>query len=291
MASTKQVKKPLSRVEQVRKRQRKLFIFRITLISLLCVSLLVGFVFLMRARFLQIDAITTLGTRSTVPEELVKTARESLLGSYLWVFPKTNIFFFPKKQLIKNLLIAYPRLATVATKVKPSLYTSSLTLSVTERTQTYLWCSGDPDTSAPCYYLDPTGLVFARAPEISGTVYFKFFGGELNTLPDPINHPMITPLAYRRYLEFKDSLEAAKVFGLGVEIISPTEAHFLLSRELAKDRMLIRVRTTDDPATVAGNLSAALVKEPLKSLFNFQKERIEYIDLRFPNKVYFRPGN
>lgn len=289
MPSVKPAKKPLSRVEQVRLKQKRAFRMRVLLISILVVVCALGFIFLMRASFLQIHKISVLGTRVLIATDISQTAERELSGSYLGVIPKTNILFFPKQKLLRAVLVSYPRVSTVSVNREFSLSFSSLVLSVTERTQTYLWCNNLPDPSAPCYYLDREGLVFARAPEISGTVYFKFFGGTLKGSSDPVNKPMVTATAYKRYLDFKDAFESIHVSSFGAEVISDTEMHFLLSRDLSATRMVIRVRTTDDPVIVASNLATAMTKEPFKRLFEQERARIEYIDLRFPNKVYFRP--
>lgn len=289
MPNAKPVKKPLSRVEQVRLKQKRAFRLRATLVSVFAVALVLGCVFLMRAPFLQIQKISVLGTKVLIPTDISQRAKQELSGFYLGVIPKTNILFFPKQKLVRAILVAYPRVSTVSVDRQFFTSGSALVLSVLERTQTYLWCSGAPNPIAPCYYLDKDGLVFARAPEISGTVYFKFFGGVLKDSADPINKSIVAPLEYKRYLDFKDVFESVRLFAFGVEIFSPTEIHFLLSRDLSSDRIIVRVRTTDDPRVVASNLATAMTKEPFKRLFEQERERIEYIDLRFPNKVYFRP--
>jgi hypothetical protein len=67
----------------------------------------------------------------------------------------------------------------------------TLNLIVKERESNYFGAFGTPGVDKDCYFIDPTGLVFAKAPQFSGNVFFEIYGKPVAT---PIgSHPISAP--------------------------------------------------------------------------------------------------
>ena len=84
-----------------------------------------------------IKSILVRGTGSLPSGDIELLAREGMLGSYLYLVPRTNIFFYPHTALLKNIRELSPRIASVRMHVTT---TRILVIDITEHAPRYLWC-------------------------------------------------------------------------------------------------------------------------------------------------------
>lgn len=224
----------------------------------------------------------------TIEPSLVTDEVQSAVGGYSWlVVPERNIFFYPEARVKSSVLRAFPRIASVS--VKPASLTALL-VSITERKQEYLWCSGD-DT---CYYMDANGYVFDRAPTFSGNVYFEFRSMATSS---PIGRTVLSSAAVAKIVAFRDELN--KMFTLygekqvgtiaRVEVRSDGDYEFVILRADKKQTSWKLIFSKAQAAeTLLDTIDTALTsivngKNGKKSLAD-----LEYMDVRFGRKLFYK---
>ena len=229
----------------------------------------------------------------TFPAENVRAfAEEKLMGAYFRFWSRANSFLYPKKAIAEGLFTAFPRLAHVSVS-RTGL--REISIRVEERAPSYLWCGETRPAEAgrtPCYFLDPQGIAFTRAPYFSGGVYFELYGPftGLRTPPAalhevPIGRSFFPTDEWRRVIMFKDALITAGLSPDMLVVETSGEASFLFPSGL---RMVFSLSQDFDEALQ--NLFAAVGTAPLtKEAFIVPEENpFSYIDVRFKNRIFYK---
>jgi hypothetical protein len=273
------------------KRHRRRVVFKKILLYLLGLTVIfVLLIYLSRLNSLNISKVEILGNRMLETEAVKKTVADQVAGYYFRFFPKTNIFFYPQDAIKNELQNKFKRLNDINLSIKDN---NVLEVFLTERTAKYLWCG--PDLGAellnklrssaatePCYFMDENGYIFDEAPYFSGTVYFKFFGA-------PSAESYFFKQDFKQLTAFKDVLLDLGLKPMALYVTNDGDVEIFLSKgssSLFTTEPKIIFKLGTDFQNVIENLETALNTEPLKSKFKNKYSSLEYIDLRFGNKVY-----
>ncbi len=115
------------------------------------------FYFVFLSSTFQVKKITLAGLRTVSADELNKLVENKLTNKIL--FFKTKNIFLIKSDAIKNdILNRFPEIVEV--KIKKN-YPASLSVAITERTGTALWCS----VPEQCFQIDNEGIIFASSTD------------------------------------------------------------------------------------------------------------------------------
>lgn len=211
-------------------------------------------------------------------DDIVRVAREELDGKYFFLFHRDNIFLYPKNRISSRLGEEFKRIADVDIR-RNSL--TGIRIVITEHKPAYLWCGDDmPEKEftllETCYFADEKGYVFSKAPDFSGNVFFELFGPLSGEGIDPIGRRFLDSLAFTKLILFKDA-----VAGYGGEAVK-----FAVTKDgdhifILNNGSKIIFGADQDFDTLTGNLDAVSATLP-------QNAPIEYIDLRYGNKVFFK---
>ena len=268
---------------KLQKRRRTVVIGHIVFYALLLAGLW-GFAFESLALPpINITEITVSGSLSLSPSEIVSVSEKLLSGRYFFTIPRTNIFFYPKARIQSTLLNLFPRLDTVSIHFKNF---HAIHIFVTERFPEALWChsglttlSGSMD--GPCFFLDGTGFVFAPAPETSTTssAFVKLYG--ILSEENPIGQTYGSAGELAKLLDFSKNLVSLdlRVSAFRVQSDNSIEALLNNGARLIFDR--------DDNLAVARINLESVISDPSFRAAT-RHARIDYIDLRFGNKVFYR---
>ena len=153
--------------EEVRPQKKKRFSWKKALLIFGIFSALFIVGYSIRHPRLQVSEITVLGTAVLDVEDIKTHVRHELVGTRLWIFPKSSIFLIHEKGLEESLRAAFPRIETIEVK-RTSFHT--VQISITEFSAVYVWCSKGTNE---CYFMDKQGVVYSTAPVFSGTAYPK----------------------------------------------------------------------------------------------------------------------
>jgi cell division septal protein FtsQ len=275
-------------LSKLKKHRRRVVLEKILISLLGLLAVFFSAVYLSRLNSLNINDIEISGNK-VVSTEMIKTIIEQqLAGKYLGLFPKTNLLFYPKNKIENALQNQLQRLKNIDLKIQNN---KILQVSVTERIPTYLWCGADLPTNAAaenCYFMDTDGYIFDTAPYFSGEVYFKFYGGANINAVSPLGS-YFSEQNFQQLISFKNILLSLNLTPVALDDTNDGNMTMLLSRgiSLAADPKIL-FKADADFENVAENLQTALTTEPLQSEFKNKYASLEYIDLRFGNKVYYK---
>jgi len=288
------VQHEVSLKELRRERKRKRLFARIALAAGIAVALFSGAAVGLRSQYAELNHIIVEGVRVLSDEDIRAFAEETLRGKYAGILPKANIFLFPRRSLRDGIMKTYPRVSDVAVR---AVDMRTISIKVTEREPAFLWCGEEAPIGArppetPCYFADANGFIFDRAPHFSSDVYFEFYGAPFHPKGEKniVGSYILEPSEFRTIVSFYTKLK---------ELRLRPERFF--SRDGAYQ---IAFSRTDSKSAPRGRLvfekSESLLGDTIRNLASaFMLKRterggedilngIEYVDVRFDNKVLFK---
>lgn len=277
------------RLLELKKKKLRVFLNKI-LLSILALFLISAcLAYISRSKQLNISEVKVVGNK-VVNAEMIKTVVEGeITGNYLWFFPKTNIFFYSKNNIEKALSNQFRRLHDVNLTIKDN---KTLEVKITERVASYTWCGDHLVVGLPsdnqtvkeekCYFMDENGYIFDEAPYFSGEVYFKFYSvGNIGSYFSKEN--------FKQLIDFKNVLATLGLKPVSLYIEGSGDIKIFLSNfNRTPTNPYIILKADADLKKVAENLETAISTEPLLSNLKNKYSSLEYIDLRFGNKVYYK---
>lgn len=220
-------------------------------------------------------------------QSLVGVARSAMQGSYFGIIPRDSIFFLPIEQVRASILAGHPEMAAVSI-ARDGL--RGLSIKIDDRAPIARWC-GDPAnqsflaTSTPklaekCYLFDANGFVYATT---SMTVPMRSFI-VYESLVSPGQHASSTSIVgmtLPNAEKFPDAFDFARQLSLlGSPVVSIVFHDGEVDQYLENGVRISYVMGNEQNAFNA--LASA------RANFNAADESLEYIDLRFPGKVYLK---
>ena len=271
------------RLLDLKKRKRKAIVVKIILFILIFVIVFGSSIYLSKLKNLNINKIEIVGNEIIETKEIQTVVEQTINGKYLWLFPKTNVLIYPKGFIKNSLQNSLKRIKKVNLTIKDN---QTLIVTITEREAKYLWCGNVlPEANSDnqqCYFLDENGYLFDNAPYFSGNVYFKFYG-KVDETPGSYYFKQY----FKQLISFKNALQDIGLKPVALNIINTNEADMLLSKGAPTSlEPKIIFGLNADFQNIEENLNAALSTEPLLSKFKNKYSTLQYIDLRFGNKVF-----
>lgn len=258
-------KKASSRIAKRQKAKKHIGLF---LKISLPIVFIIGFIFLLRADFLQVKSFEVLGAETLQSESIKNIASSFASGTRFFLIPKSNIFLLNKDKLATALLANFSRLEKVA--VNKQFLSKSVELSLTEREADFLWCS----TQDECFFMTKGGLVFENSFDTNGRLIFR---GVLEG--DPLMKNFTTPEEMQNYLKLVEVLKNA---GLEVGSINIESSDRAVAKTKIGD---IIFNPGEADLSPAGENTILLINE----IRNKNPSALfQYIDARFGNKVFYK---
>ncbi len=269
------------RLKELKKRRQKDFMTRILLASVGFFACFFLLAYISNFSSLNISQVQISGNKVIDTASIQKIVEGQIAGKYLWLFPRKNILIYPESRITQDLGTQFKRLDQINLSIKNKI----LYVNLSERMPAYTWCGVDApvgSASDQCYFVDKSGFIFDEAPKFSGGVYFKLYGvGEVGSYFDK-DH-------FDKLISFKKSLETVGVKPEMLYVPGDGNDKILLSNiNLSGAHPEIIFKADADLNKVAENLGTALAAEPLKTSFRNKFTTLQYIDLRFGNKVYYK---
>lgn len=207
----------------------------------------------------------------SVPPRLVQALVETKLndGTYP-ILSRENIFLYPKAAIAKGISEYFPRVLS-ADISRQSLLAQAITVSIVERKPFALWCSEKKE----CFVMDESGFIFQTAAATS-TSEVVFTGGLAGTVP--IGQTFL-PKQLSGILALLSRLEEQGFSATSVSVENEQDLAVSLS-----EGFIMRASFGEDVVALVRNLQAVLSSGPLLG----KEDKIEYIDLRFGNRVYYK---
>lgn len=276
------------RLTQLRRKRKRAFRIKFSIFFMAGVLVLVGLSFATRINKLNIDKVMVEGNKVVETEDLEQEIKNDLSGRYFWLFPRTNFLIYPKNKIRNDLANKFKRVKKVSFNVENF---KTLHVSIEEYEGKYLWCGIvipvlNNNVEQKCYFMDSGGYIFDEAPYFSGQVYFKFFGGINLQKEDPSGN-YFAPEYFGKIITLKDNMEKMNLKPTSFWFESQDEVDISLAGEPSMSPRVI-FKIDSDYQKLTENLQAAISTEPLQTELKDKFYSLQYIDLRFGNKVYYR---
>lgn len=226
---------------------------------------------------LTIQSITVQGTQY-VPADLVLSYVESVLddGSYHFL-ARDNIAVYPKDVIEAGIVRDFPRIKT-ASVGRASTFSNALVVSVAERAPFARWCAAPSGSSTACFLMDETGFVFSEHGPFDPKPNEQYvFSGGFDT-DNPIGRTF-EPDHLSGIVSLLAKLREARFAPLGVVKERADDLSIPLEQGFA-----LKATYGSDPERVVRDLELVLASEVLRG----KVDELEYVDLRFGNRVYYK---
>ena len=185
-----------------------------------------------------------------------------------------NIFLYPRAKIEQGIENSFPRIRSAIVS-RPSVWSTELHVAVIERDPYALWCDG-----GSCYLMDDGGLIFSSADgmTISDVPSHYSFSGGIATGTIPVGQQFVGA-HLPGIVELMEQLGRAGLSPDSATIENDTD----FSVHFTDDAHLL-ASYGEDPSTLVHNLQIVLSSDALKD----KAGKIDYVDLRFGDKVYYR---
>lgn len=258
--------------------EKELKFSRMLFYFLLVVFLTVAGYVLLFSPYLKIQAISIHGIKELDYDAVTAKTASVIQGKYLKIIPKDNYFLVSKRKMSKNLTEEFKKIKLV--KIK-KMFPGAISIEIKERDSLILWCSG-----GPCYIIDESGFAYTSsdldAPEVVQNNLIQII--DTSARPVEIGEKILNEeyvlylLALREKIK-KNDLKVSEqwytpsLVADEVEIETSYGWRVYFSSKINPDRAL---RT---------------LKAFLDGEIDDKRERLEYVDLRIENKVFYRLKN
>ena len=283
-----------TRLKKIKDRKRKASQKKFYLVLVLIIIFFVALVFISKIAGINVVRVEVSGNKIVEAVDIERVAQEKIGEKYFWVAPKSNYFLIPKKSIKRTLFLEYPRLEEIDIDISDN---QTLAIEVAERGTSFTWCGdslpekGVRPEEVKCYFADEEGFVFDESPYFSGDVYFRFYGS--------LEGESLSTYPRGRYLSSElEELIFLKEVVAGLDLIPSSyyknpEGYYELylassSTPPEAPRIIFELSEESEVEKMAENLRSAVYAEPLEEELDTKYEDLEYLDLRFGNRVYYK---
>lgn len=266
-----------------------MLLIKLGLIFLLLIAFVFLFSWLSKLPSIQIKNIEVEGNAIISKAEITDFIKKEISGEYFLLFSKKNFFLYPKGVIERKLADNFKRIEKIEIKSKGLNY---LVVNLIERKPYSLWCDGggnsdkiESASSEKCYFLDKNGFVFSEAPEFSGNTFFRYYG--LLKEDNPVGGNYMESLKFKEIRGFVDSL---KILGINsVKFHASSEDDYEIDLDnggkiIFDDKQLL-TKTLENLESVLDEIGLG------KSSSTDSAVKLDYVDLRFGNKVFYKTKN
>lgn len=287
MAATKSKHDILRRSKEREKKIRKIkIIFGLVLIFILVAS----FLALLNWSFFRFQKIVVVGDTAEDRGQIQNYVLEELTGRYFWLVPKDSVFFLHKQILAGRIKREFPRLAEVEVNL-PELNT--LKIATSDKKAVMIWCRGQGGVkSGDCYYLNEDGEIYSESPIFSEAIMTEIIGplpespiGQVVIASSTITKIQTLTLSVKRFLADLPGGDALELL-YWQPLSSGDWAGWVSATKDKTWRILFNEKSSKNE--LLGSLSSALKNETFLTDWTKQSGRLEYLDFRFGQKIFYR---
>jgi cell division septal protein FtsQ len=227
--------------------------------------------------FLEIKKISLEGVAELEYEDVYNKVSESFSGKYFYFIPKNNLILISRNRMRKELSDSFKKISKVEIE---KIFPDGIAVKIVERKALLVWCS-----AGPCYIIDENGYAYTWTDFESDEVKQN----NLLNIVDNSGKPVAIgeKVLDEEYMEFVMALEDKLNGETGIKINNKYHVGSRIAEE-------VRVRVEEGweiffSTSLPMENSIQTFKTFLeKEMTNKDKSKLEYIDLRAENKVYYK---
>ena len=254
---------------------------KIIAVLVLLIALVWGLAALAHAPQLNVRDVIVSGNSAVPTSAVIAAAQNALQGNFLWIFPNSNTFWYPKKEILNTLQYSYSWIDSISIN-RTSL--TAVAINIKERVPVAVWCGASQAQQVPCKLMDVHGYIFAPAPDFSGAAYIRLYGP-------------LTSADWRGAKYFSESgvthiLSLAKgLTGLGFQTVT-VEASNIVTEDsytiFLQSGTQILVQVSDPVNSILSNISSLLTQKIFAQSATHNFSDLVSLDMRFGNKIFYK---
>lgn len=216
-------------------------------------------------RRLEISGLEVLGE-----EEIRVRILSEISGNYAPFIPRSSFFLVRGKEINNTLVNEFPRIEIVSVDKK---FPDTLSIQIKERKLWGIFCSVQN-----CAYIDKNGVLYEEAPSSQGSLILKIASdAESFSIPSKILDDLTVGKMEFLSLGLKEKLNLNVI---GYQLFSKIPGEI---RVTVSDGFKIYFNRDDDLEN-----AFKVIKTVLDEEIKEKRGRLEYIDARFGNKVFYK---
>ena len=237
---------------------------------------IVGAVYIFRLPSLQIREVEFLGLQSSEERILRERVLAMIGGTYAFILPQSSYFLADRAAVASRLREEFPRLADVEiTKEFPDKFV----VTASERVFWGIFCSSAAASSTPqCFYIDASGFAYEEAPEVKGSLILSIYSDGAGAAVGRSAVDTATMKLFHFLTEAALKASGTPIIGYELRSHVPSE----IRAKVADGFTLIFERDSDFANTFR------VLKRVLDEEIKEKRDRLDYIDLRLGNKVFYK---
>lgn len=254
-----------------------------------------GLIYLSNASYFKVNDVSINDLKFSNKSDIEKLVKENISGRHLGIFSRSNIFLIPRLKIERDIKNNHASISAIDISISGL---NKIELEIEEFVPSAKWCDIDVD-SAPnpnhvnsgdissipkvlndyysdCYLMTSDGVIFSKDFNLDGD-FIKTFG-YINS--DPIRQNFSNPKTFRDLIDFvkllrRLNIEANEIWTTNGEVYAI----------VTKDKVKLYIDSEDDIVSVFNNLQTVIERDAINQA---QFNNIDYIDLRFGNRVFYK---
>lgn len=273
---------------KMKQKRRKRFVYLSIIFFILIIIIIISAGYFSSDHRVTINNIEINGTKIIDPEDIEQIIKKNLEGKYFFIFSKSNFLVFPHQKIYNDLIKEFPRIKNLSITKRG---TNTIRIEITERAGSYLYCGAiipevKTDIGENCYFVNDDGYIFDKAPYFSGDVYFKYYLSLSGKENSPLGEQMMKEDRFHKVTRFVDGVRSIGFDPIYLVIEKDNlESLFIKTNSIPHE---IIFKEEDDLGVILGNLKVAMEQKEFSDEINKKYDKLEYIDLRFKNKVLYK---
>lgn len=265
--------------------RQKSFLLRIIFVCILFVCIIMGgIISLIRNKQFQFTHTEIYGVKTFSDIEINQFVQQYFLGNQIKVIPRSSTILFSKSKLVRALQKEFPIIAMAhITLPEPNI----LNIYIQEKQPVCIWCFTEDD----CVFLDEEGIVYGKAPNFSDGVYPVFTSEEIKNFDQYKGKQIIEPDTMNRFIALFKNLQSDDITLSRTIFLENGDISFAIEKLFDKypDRSAKILGTFNQDDTIfIRDMVTGLNHQAFKDQYRTQSKSLEYIDLRFPGKIFYK---
>jgi cell division septal protein FtsQ len=235
-----------------------------------------AYVFLF-SNFLEINKISITGIEELNYNDVLDYTESLYGGKILKIIPRNNFIFISTGKIESKLYDHFKKIGQVEVK---KVFPNTLDINLIERKSILLWCS-----AGPCYFIDENGIAYQGADmdsdEVKGQNLVEL--SDQSGTPVTIGEKIFDPQSVVLISGIKDKIKSET----DIDVTDQFETTSKMAEDFqaqTSDGTALIFSLTDDVDQQISNLKTFLEKE----IEIDEIGKLEYIDLRAQDKVYYK---
>ncbi|MCA9353574.1 hypothetical protein KC842_01750 [Candidatus Nomurabacteria bacterium] len=282
MSKRKSIETP--HIQKIRRKKKLQKRNKNILFSFLFLVLFVGLLVLLNQDFARIKSVEIKDSGS-IDANLLKQETEKILEErmLLGILPGDSKFLLPKNKIEDRLSVEFTKIQEIEFKKRGG----KLVISVLEYDPLFVWCNSLEEDMEECFYTSEEGYIYEEAPTIIGSVFIILDSSKTTEKIEKGIGDFV--LGEEDFEIIKKHIIVFDTLGLKSRRISfgdEKQAELVFSYYDNFSNMYFAYDGGWEDRLEA--LSSALGTEPLSSSKKEYFANLEYLDIRFDDKVYYK---